>query len=92
MNDRHVPHPRVSMAHVSGIVEAGANDPCHGFTGRVKAHQKHIMPNPRIVIIFWGHYYATHPNVVGAGVVLILELVRRPFMNGLVQYGVGCFL
>ena len=77
------------MANISSAVEGEVNDGCHAFTGGVKAHQKHIMPNPRVVPIFWGHNYVTNPNDVTAVVQLLSDLVTGPFMNGLVQYGVS---
>ena len=49
---------------------------------------KHVMKNPRVVPIFWGHFYVTNPNVVTRVVNLITDLVNGPYMNGLAQYGV----
>jgi hypothetical protein len=89
MVDTQGPRPRVSVADVNSKVEGGVNDKCHNYTGGVKAHQKHIMRNPRVVVILWGHYYRTNPNAGAFAVKLISDLVTGPFMNGLVQYGIG---
>jgi hypothetical protein len=85
MNDRHVPGPRVSLANVSGTLEGEVNDLCHSFTGGVKVGKKHIMGTPHVVAIFWGQ----DSNDVTALGQLLADLVTGPFMNGLVQYGVG---
>jgi hypothetical protein len=77
------------MVYVRGTIEGGVNGRCHTYTGGVKPKQKRIIANPRVVPIFWGHNYVTNSNDVTAGVKLISDLVTGPFMNGLVQYGVG---
>ncbi len=89
MSNGPKPHPPVSMKSVSGRVEGEVNKECHGYTGGVKANQKHVMGNPHIVVIFWGHEYVTNSDTVSAVVQLLTDLVTGPFMNGLVQYGVG---
>jgi hypothetical protein len=76
---------RVSMA----VGQAGVNECCHYFTGQVLPHQQHIIRKPHVVLIMWGHYYITNPNVVTSASQLITDLVSRRFMNGLAQYGVG---
>jgi hypothetical protein len=81
-------HTGASMAMVSGTVEGDVNVECHTYTGGVKAGKKHVLRNPGIVLVFWGHNYITNPNDVSALVQLISDLVTGPFMNGLVQYGV----
>src|ERR1051326_7796397 len=78
-------HPRVSM----GLGQAGINCQCHTLNVQVPPKFKHIMPNPRIVLILWGNYYATNPSVVTSATQLIADLVTSRFMNGLAQYGVG---
>jgi hypothetical protein len=88
-NDIHDPRTGVAMANVSGTVEGGVNGQCHTYTGGVKAGQKHIMRSPRVVVIFWGHNYVTNTNVVTSVVQLVSDCVTGPFLNGLVQYGVG---
>ena len=88
-SDGQNPRPHVSMMSVRGRVEGDVNGICHGYTGGVKANQKHVMGNPHIVVIFWGHDYETNSDDVSAVEQLITDLVTGPFMNGLVQYGVG---
>ena len=39
----------------------GVNQPCHGFLGGVSAHESHVAPNPRIVLIYWDQYF-TEPQ------------------------------
>jgi hypothetical protein len=88
MSDTYNARPGISMAYVSGKIEGGVNGRCHTYISGVKANQKRILGNPRVVLIFWGHNYVTNSNDVTAGVQLISDLVTGPFMNGLVQYGV----
>lgn len=89
MSDTDDPRSGLSVASERDIAGEGVNQNCHTYTGGVKANQKHVMRAPRVVIIFWGHYYTTNSDVVSAGVKLISDLVTGPFKNGLVQYGVG---
>jgi hypothetical protein len=77
-------HSRVSM----GLGQAGVNCQCHTLNVQVPPKFKHIMPNPRIVLILWGNYYATNPAVGTSATQLITDLVTSRFMNGLAQYGV----
>jgi hypothetical protein len=48
----------------------------------------HIMPNPYVVPIFWGHEYAANLRARQNMQKMISDLVTGPFMNGLAQYGV----
>lgn len=48
----------------------------------------HIMPNPRVVPILWGHDYVANPATTKDIQQLISDLVTGPFMNGLAQYGI----
>src|SRR5205807_8051322 len=73
----------------SGTVEGAVNGLCHSYTGGVKVGKKRIIPNPRVVLIFWGHNYITNSMDVTALAQLLSDLVTGPFMNGLVQYGVS---
>jgi hypothetical protein len=47
------------------------------------------MKTPRVVAVFWGHFYVLNPDIVSAGRQLLIDLITGPFMNGLAQYGVG---
>jgi len=49
----------------------------------------HIMPNPHVVPIFWGHEYVANPATVNEVQTLISDLVTGPFMNNLAQYGIA---
>ncbi len=84
MSDTHFPDPRVSTC-VTGTVAGGVNDDCHSYTGGVKAGKKRIMRTPHVVAIFWGQ----NSNDATALGQLLSDLVKGPFTNGLVQYGVG---
>jgi hypothetical protein len=48
----------------------------------------HIMPNPVVVPILWGHDYVANPNTTTLIEQMVSDLVTGPFMNGLAQYGV----
>jgi hypothetical protein len=48
----------------------------------------HIMPNPRVVPIFWGHEYVANPATAKNLRQMISDIVTGPFMNGLAQYGI----
>lgn len=49
----------------------------------------HIMPNPHLIPILWGHDYVKNPIITNQIKKMLLDLVTGPFMNGLAQYGVG---
>ena len=48
----------------------------------------HVMPNPIVVPILWGHDYIEYPQTAQLVEQLISDLVTGPFMNGMAQYGV----
>lgn len=85
-SDSDIANLRISTALET---KAGINENCHTFTGMVPANSKHVMRNPRIVLILWGHFYVTMSDVKANATTLISDLVSGPFMNGLAQYGVG---
>jgi hypothetical protein len=89
LSDKDDPRSRLPVSSARDTAEGGANCICYGYTGGVKANQKHVLRNPKVVIIFWGNNYVKNSNDVTAGVQLISDLVTGPFPNGLVQYGVG---
>jgi hypothetical protein len=48
----------------------------------------HVMPNPMVVPILWGHDYVANPTTTQYIEQMINDLVTGPFMNGMAQYGV----
>jgi hypothetical protein len=48
----------------------------------------HIMPEPFVVPILWGHVYHENPTTVKNVQNMVSDLVTGPFMNGMAQYGV----
>jgi hypothetical protein len=48
----------------------------------------HVMPNPLVVPILWGHDYIAYPATTKLIEQMINDLVTGPFMNGMAQYGV----
>jgi len=52
------------------------------------ANLSHIMPNPRVMPILWGHDYVANPATAKAIEQMVSDLVTGPFMNGMAQYGI----
>jgi|SRR5271166_103577 len=52
------------------------------------ANIDHIMPNPVVVPILWGHDYVANPATATSLQQMVSDLVTGPFMNGLAQYGI----
>lgn len=48
----------------------------------------HIMPQPHVIPILWGHDYAQNPTTVGNIQKMVSDLVTGRFMNVMAQYGV----
>ena len=48
----------------------------------------HVMPNPVVIPILWGHDYVANPATTKLITQMIDDLVTGPFMNGMAQYGV----
>src|ERR1022692_4944690 len=48
----------------------------------------HVMPNPIVVPILWGHDYVANPTTTQYIEQMINDRVTGPFMNGMAQYGV----
>jgi hypothetical protein len=67
----------------------GVNQPCHGFLGGVTAHQSHIVPNPRIVLVYWDQYFTNTPAAVTSMDQFVSDLATGGYWGGLGQYGVG---
>ena len=49
----------------------------------------HIMPNPRVVPIFWGSEYLANPQAKTNLIEMVTDIATGGIMKGLVQYGVG---
>ena len=71
------------------VGDAGVNCPCHSLSARVPANNKHVIRHPRVVLIFWDHYYAINSDVIATTVQMLDDIISGPFMNGLAQYGVS---
>lgn len=50
---------------------------------------EHIMPNPRVVPIFWGSEYLANPQAKENLIEMVADIATGTIMNGLIQYGVG---
>lgn len=48
----------------------------------------HVMPNPVVTPILWGHDYVAIQTTTALIERMISDLVTGPFMNGMAQYGV----
>jgi hypothetical protein len=79
----------VSQLRIESGNEGGVNSQCHAYTGGVSVNSKRILRAPSVVLVLWGSYYKSNPDVVSAAKTLITDLATGPFMNGLAQYGVG---
>ncbi len=53
------------------------------------ANLAHIMPNPSVVPILWGHDYVANPATAKAVEQMVSDLVTGPFMNAMAQYGIS---
>lgn len=83
-----------SAAHPSNLLaaelEAGdTNSACHDYSGGVQPNNKHVMRNPKVVLLLWDSYYSSNPDAVTLAEKLVNDLLTGTFMNGLAQYGVG---
>jgi hypothetical protein len=65
------------------------NSNCHSFTGGLQPNDRRRLRNPAVVLVLWDNFFATNPKAVTVAQQLVTDLVRGPFMNGLVQYGIG---
>jgi hypothetical protein len=81
-------NPRNRVATLKGDA-AGPNAPCHGFTGGVTSHNRHVVQNPRVVIIYWDSSFATNPEAISSLNQLVSDLLIGSFMEGLAQYEVN---
>ena len=68
---------------------AGVNQPCHGNTFGVTGHGSHVIPGPRVVVIYWDQYFTDTPAAVTVMNQFITDLVTGTYIDGLGQYGVG---
>jgi hypothetical protein len=70
------------------LVRDPARRRAHTQGGNSVPDLSHIMPNPRVVPILWGHDYVLNPTTANLIEQLVSDLVTGPFMNGLAQYGI----
>jgi hypothetical protein len=90
MSGQRVHNARISSPHQNGQINpGGVNGCCHGWTAGVQPNQRRVLRNPRVMLIFWGHYYETSADATAFATQLVNDLVTGPFMNNLCQYGVG---
>src|ERR1700749_4000236 len=74
----------------SGDPDGGdVNDECHKNQTNLQPNDRHIMPNPRVQVVLWGHFYADHPDAEDTVSQLVTAIVSGRYMNGLAQYGIG---
>jgi hypothetical protein len=67
----------------------GGDSSCASWSGLVPANDRHVLHQPVVVPIFWGHYYATTPDAMSETERLLSDLVSGRFMDGARQYGVS---
>jgi hypothetical protein len=67
----------------------GGDSPCASWSGPVPANDRHVLHQPVVVPIFWGHFYAKTPDAVSETKRLLGDLVSGRFMDGARQYGVS---
>ena len=79
-----------SCGSVSSLLEqdGGTNASCHGFTGGVAPGGEILLPQARVILILWDHYFVTHAEAVADAKQLMMDLVSGRFVNGLTQYGI----
>ncbi len=68
---------------------AGVNHSCHGWTGTLPGHRRHVMRSPRVYVIYWDAYFRRHPAAVRHMNRFFRAVLRGRFVRGLRQYGVG---
>jgi hypothetical protein len=49
----------------------------------------HVVPNPRVVLIYWDQYFHDTPAAVTSLGQFLSDLVTGSYWDGLSQYGVG---
>ena len=72
-----------------GVTSMAVNGTCHGYLGGVTGHQKHTVPNARIVLIYWDQYFTDTPAAVTSMDQFVTDLATGYYWNALSQYGVG---
>jgi hypothetical protein len=76
---------RLRTTSVGGDTNGG----CHDFTGGLNPNSRRRLRRPSIVLVLWDQFFITKPNAVTFANLLMNDLIRGPFMNGLVQYGIS---
>ena len=74
---------------VSQALDGDVNNDCHSNQQNLKPNGRHIMPNPKVIVILWGHFYVENSDAKHTVEQLVGDIVSGKFMNGLAQYGVG---
>jgi hypothetical protein len=64
------------------------NSICHDFTGGLQPNDRRRLRRPSIVLVLWDNFFAS-AKAQATAKQLITDLVQGPFMNALVQYGIG---
>ena len=67
----------------------GGGSTCAGWSGEVPANDRHVLRQPVVTPVFWGHFYATTPDAVSETTRLLSDLAGGRFMDGARQYGVS---
>jgi hypothetical protein len=80
---------RVSSLLAQSADAGETNGTCHDFTGGVQPNNKHVVRNPKVLLVLWDHYYRTNPDAISFAQKLVTDLITGKFMNGLAQYGVA---
>lgn len=68
---------------------SGVNNVCHGFTGGVTAHQGHVVPTPKVVLVYWDQFFTDTSAAVTSMDQFASDLASGNYWDGLGQYGVG---
>lgn len=83
---------KTSCGCVSSFRDEGGgdtNNQCHTFTGGVSPNDRRRLRSPAIVLVLWDEFFTNKPKAATFSQQLVNDLVAGPFMNGLVQYGIG---
>lgn len=67
----------------------GINGRCHGFLGGLDPHKGNVMPNPKIVAVYWDQYFTDTAAAVTTMNQLLSDLCSGGYWAALGQYLVG---
>ncbi|MGB8907812.1 MAG: hypothetical protein WCC84_03590, partial [Candidatus Cybelea sp.] len=48
-----------------------------------------VLANPNLALVFWGQFWANHPDFVQTGTTFFMEFLRGQNVDRLGQYGVN---